>query len=80
MDICIWAYLPDKREYNNQMQIIVGRHTNCDYINMWSGDNLTYELINHNEAREMHRMCRDYIMNIILKNLDRTYEVDIPKI
>lgn len=40
LDLCIWAYLPNNRKMNNHMEIIIGKHINCNNLNMWDGADL----------------------------------------
>lgn len=80
IDICIWAYLPKERDYTNQMKVIIGRHSNCNDINLWQGDNLISEIFSDVKAIEMHRQARDFIMDTIKENLDRNYELPSIKI
>lgn len=35
LDLCIWVYLPRERDYNNQMEVLVGHHIDCTENNMW---------------------------------------------
>ncbi len=78
IDICIWAYLPKEREYTNQMKVIVGRQSNCNDLNLWEGDNLIIQIFSNAKAIEMHKQARDFIIDTIKENLDRTY--DLPNI
>ena len=78
IDICIWAYLPKEREYTNQMKVIIGRQSNCNNLNLWESDNLIIKIFSNAKAIEMHKQARDFIIDTIKKNLDRTY--DLPNI
>ncbi len=78
VDLCIWVYLPRDRKINNHMDVIVGKHINCNNINMWEGADLKSYSFKEAQAREMHNRTRDFIVDFITKNLEKTY--DIPRI
>lgn len=75
LDLCIWAYLPNNRKMNNHMEIIIGKHINCNNFNMWDGADLESFSFEDAKAREMHNNARDFIIEIITKNLEKTYDI-----
>ena len=78
LDICFWVYMPNERKTNNEINVICGRHINCTDSNMWDGDNLEYHTIKDNNARQMHNLTRDFIMDEIKANFNKTH--DIPQL
>lgn len=78
LDLCLWVYMPDDRKQNNEMNVIIGKHINCNKLNMWDGSNLEIKTFVDVNAREMHNQVRNFIIDTIIQNLNRTY--DIPKI
>ena len=38
LDLCFWIYLASDRITNNEITVIVGKHINCNKLNMWDGD------------------------------------------
>lgn len=75
IDLCIWVYLPSDRKINNHMDVIIGKHINCNEINMWEGANLNSFSFEDAKVREMHNKTRDFIIDIITKNLEKTYDI-----
>lgn len=78
MDMCLWVYLPSDRPVNNHMEVIVGKHINCNEMNMWEGADLEIYSFEDVKAREMHKKTRDFVMDIITNNLEKTH--DIPRL
>lgn len=74
LDLCFWIYMPSDRKVNNQMDIIVGKHINCNKSNMWDGDDLDYISFEDAKAREMHNKARDYIIDFIKENFTKTHD------
>lgn len=78
IDLCIWAYLPSSRKVNNHMEVVIGKHINCNKLDMWEtveGTTLDYYSFENSIAREMHNQTRDFIINIITENLEKTYNI-----
>ena len=75
IDSCIWVYLPSDRNVNNHMEVIVGKHINCNQMNMWEGENLTSISFEDNKAIEMHKKTRDYILEVITENIEKTHDI-----
>lgn len=73
IDICIWTYLPTERDCNNQMKVVVGHHIDCLPNNMWQGE-LPYKVFTMLTAKDLHKSVRDYILEVITTNLDKTIE------
>lgn len=80
LDVCFWVYLPQDRSTDNELQVIMGKHSNCNKISMWYGEDLKIETFTNSIAREMHRACRDYIMQEIVDHLNRTYDIGVVKV
>lgn len=78
MDMCLWIYLPNDRQVNNHTEVIVGKHINCNKMNMWEGADLETYSFEDVKAREMHKKARDFITNLITNNLEKTH--DIPRL
>lgn len=77
LDLCIWTYMPLDRNINNEIMVLIGKHTDCDKNNIWN-KKLEEHNFNDNEARQMHNKARDFILDAIHKNFEKTH--DIPKI
>lgn len=77
LDICIWAYFPEQRDCNNQVKIILGKQINCLKNNMWDSNELTCNIITNTNAREMHNMAREYIIELINNYYERNYHFKI---
>lgn len=75
LDICIWSYLPSDRKTNNEMEVIIGKHINCNKLNMWDGDDLDSYTFKDPKAREMHNQTRDFIVETIIHNLEKTHDI-----
>lgn len=78
LDMCLWIYMPSNRNINNHIELIIGKHSNCNKLNMWDGTDLETYSFEDSKARQMHNKIRDFIIETIIKNMERTYE--IPKI
>ena len=74
LDLCFWIYLPNKRNKNNQVSVIVGKQTDCDSMNMWSNDPECYTF-EDSVAREMHKKTRDFILDTIKENMNKTRDI-----
>lgn len=72
-DLCIWAYLPAERDYDNQMKVIVGTHNDCDDSNFWKVE-LPFKIFTEVKAKELHKKVRDYLIEIIKDKLDKKIE------
>ncbi len=70
IDICIWVYLPQERDCDNQMEVLIGHHSDCTDNNMWK-DNLKPKIFTQDRARELHKEVRDYILEILTSRLDK---------
>jgi len=70
VDICIWSYLPQERDCDNQMEVLIGHHSDCTDNNMWK-DNLKPKIFTQDRARELHKEVRDYILEILTSRLDK---------
>ena len=75
LDLCIWAYLPNDRKINNHIEIIIGKHINCNNMNMWDGADLDSYSFEDVKAREMHNKASDFVIDTITKNLEKTYDI-----
>ena len=78
IDLCLWVYLPSNRSMNNHIEVFVGKHINCNELNMWDGADLETYSFEDVKAREMHKKARDFIMEVITNNLEKTH--DIPRL
>ena len=76
IDMCIWVYLPTERDTNNQMEVIIGFHNDCNNKNLWN-PNLPSKVFTQIKAIDLHREVRDYIMNAITSRLDKINETKI---
>ena len=74
VDICIWAYLPEEREVNNQMKIIIGHHCDCELNNMWKAT-IKEVTFTQNKARDLHDEVRKYVVDYITSNFDKIIEL-----
>ena len=61
MDMCLWVFLPSDRPVNNHMEVIVGKHINCNEMNIWEGADLETNSFEDIKAREMHKKTRDFV-------------------
>lgn len=75
IDLCFWVYLPSDRTVNNQVEIIIGKHINCNKLNMWDGDNLESYRFEDNVARQMHNKARDFILDSIKESMNKTHDI-----
>lgn len=75
LDICFWVYMPNKRVINNYIKVIIGKHANCNQMNMWDGDNLESFSFENPKVREMHNITRDFLLEKIRNNLERTHHI-----
>lgn len=75
LDLCFWIYMQSARTINNKIDVIVGKHNNCNSINMWDGDNLESYSFDNQSAREMHKQVRDFILDTIKENMNKTHDV-----
>lgn len=76
VDMCIWVYLPAKRKVNNHIEIIIGKHIDCNKLNMWDeSSDLKKISIEDRVALKMHGKTRDTILDIIRKKLERVYDI-----
>lgn len=78
LDLCMWIFMPSDRKVNNQIEVVIGKHINCNKLNMWDGDGLESYSFEDAKAREMHNKTRDFIIEKIKSNFERTY--DLPSI
>ena len=75
LDMCMWVYMPNDRKINNHIELIIGRHINCNKLNMWDGENLDYYEFEDPKARQMHNITRDFMLEKIRDNMERTYNI-----
>jgi len=75
LDMCMWVYMPNDRKINNHIELIIGRHINCNKLNMWDGENLDYYEFEDPKARQMHNTTRDFMLEKIRDNMERTYNI-----
>jgi len=40
LDLCFWLYMPEDRSINNEIKVIIGKHINCNELNMWNNSEL----------------------------------------
>ena len=73
--MCMWVYMPNDRKINNHIELIIGRHINCNQLNMWDGENLDYYEFEDPKARQMHNITRDFMLEKIRDNMERTYNI-----
>ena len=76
LDLCFWLYMPEDRSINNEIKVIIGKHINCNELNMWNNSEL--ETVTFSEAREMHNKTRDFISHYIKDCMSKTH--DIPRL
>lgn len=76
LDICIWTYLPSNRIINNQINVIIGKHSDCKANNLWNKP-LPIKMISDNTAKELHKKTRDYIIEQIDAILNKDLDVSI---
>ncbi len=70
IDLCIWAYLPQDRDCDNQMEVLIGHHSDCTNNNMWES-NVKPRIFTQVRARELHKEVRNYILEVITSRLDK---------
>lgn len=75
LDMCMWVYMPRKRTINNHIEVILGKHINCNEMNMWDGSDLESYSFEDPKARQMHNITRDFMLEKIKNNLDRTHDI-----
>lgn len=75
LDMCMWVYMPHKRTINNHIEVILGKHINCNEMNMWDGSDLESYSFEDPKARQMHNITRDFMLEKIKNNLDRTHDI-----
>lgn len=75
LDLCFWIFLPSDRTMNNQISVIVGKHINCNKLNMWDGADIDSYIFEDKVAREMHKKVRDFILNTITENMSKTHDI-----
>ena len=75
LDMCMWVYIPRKRTINNHIEVILGKHINCNEMNMWDGSDLESYSFEDPKARQMHNITRDFMLEKIKNNLDRTHDI-----
>lgn len=78
LDLCFWIYMPEDRKINNEINVIIGKHINCNKLNMWDGADLDSYTFSDVKAREMHNKVRDFVIDSVKENLNKTH--DIPSI
>lgn len=74
LDMCIWVYMHSDRKTNNEINITVGKHIDCNKINMWDNAELDSYIFKDAKAREMHNQTRDFIVETIIKNIEKTHD------
>lgn len=75
LDLCMWVYMPSERKVNNYIEVIIGKHINCNKLNMWDGEGLETFSFENAKAREMHNQTRDFMLEKIKDNFERTYNI-----
>ena len=75
LDLCMWVYMPSERKVNNHIEVVIGKHINCNKLNMWDGDDLESFSFEDAKAREMHNQTRDFMLEKIKDNFERTYNI-----
>jgi len=71
------VFLPKDRDYNNQVEIKIGKHNDIDLkTNIWN-TKLPSELIYDNKTRIMHNLAREFIMDKIIDYFDKRYDIDM---
>lgn len=75
LDLCMWVYMPSERKINNHIEVVIGKHINCNKLNMWDGDDLESFSFENAKAREMHNQTRDFMLEKIKDNFERTYNI-----
>lgn len=75
LDMCMWVYMPSKRSINNHIEVIIGKHINCNEFNMWDGSDLESYSFEDPKARQMHNITRDFMLEKIRNNLERTHDI-----
>lgn len=75
LDICVWLYMPSGRNINNEINVIFGKHINCNELNMWDGVDLDSYTFSDAKAREMHNKTRDFIIEEIINNIEKTHDI-----
>lgn len=75
LDMCMWVYMPRKRTINNHIEVILGKHINCNEMNMWDGSDIESYSFEDPKARQMHNITRDFMLEKIKNNLDRTHDI-----
>ena len=73
IDLVIWTYLPRKRDFNNQMVVLIGHHNDCTANNMWT-DNVKSRVFTQPKAIDLHNEVRNYIVDEIVSRLDKRIE------
>ena len=75
LDLCFWIYMPSDRKENNEMTVIVGRHSNCTEMNTWNDKNLKHHTFSDAVAREMHKQVRDFLLDTIKHDMNKTRNI-----
>ena len=75
LDLCIWCYLPSNRTKNNSMNVIVGYHNDCDKNNMWNNKEIDIFNFETNQATELQKEVREFVLDTIIKNFEKTRDI-----
>ncbi len=75
LDLCFWIFMPNNRSVHNQISVVIGKHINCDKLNMWDGAELDSYTFEDKIAREMHKKVRDFILDSIKENMNKTRDI-----
>jgi len=67
--------MPSERKINNHIEVVIGKHINCNKLNMWDGDDLESFSFEDVKAREMHNKTRDFMLEKIKDNFERIYNI-----
>ena len=67
--------MPNNRSVHNQISVVIGKHINCDKLNMWDGAELDSYTFEDKIAREMHKKVRDFILDSIKENMNKTRDI-----
>lgn len=75
LDLCIWVYMPNDRTFNNQYKVLIGKHIDCNEINMWNNEELKSYVFEDAKIREAHNKTRNFLLNKVRKTLERTHNL-----
>lgn len=76
LDVCLWVYLPNERDCNNQLRIVMGKSKDRLPDNTWS-EELYSEVITAKTARALHDKSREKVIDLILNNYDKKWSLKL---